>query len=161
MPYILSKSANTAPDLALKAQIRRRIAICIKPSKSLLRSALPTEVSRVGQLCGTDSFSCFTIDPRRSVLSCAKRQFFLCAKHAQTGRFRRSVGVFPTSVLNSPHRATRWLTGARPASGYICITGASSSSDSSVSSLLSSLTLNSLPTSEFSKISDLSCVLLL
>ena len=130
MPYILSKSANTAPDLALKAQIRRRIANCIKPSKSLKRSALPTEVSRVGQLCGTDSFSCFFIDPRRSVLSCAKRQFFLCAKHAQTGRFRRSVGVFPTSVLNSSHRATRWLTGGYISTAHICIIGASSSSSS-------------------------------
>ena len=130
MPYILSKSANTAPDLALKAQIRRRIAICIKPSKNLKRSALPTDVSRVGQLCGTDSFSCFTIDPRRSVHSCANRQFFQCAKHAQTGHFLHSVGVFPTSVLNSPHRATRWLTGGDIRFPYICIIGASSSSSS-------------------------------
>ena len=144
MPYILSKSANTAPDLALKAPIRHRIANCIKPSKSLIRSALPTEVSRVGQLCGTDSFSCFFIDPRRSVLSCAKRQFFLCAKHAQTGRFRRSVGVFPTSVLNSPHRATRWLTG-----DHICIIGDSFSSSSETDSVRSI----SLPSRALKKIS--------
>ncbi|MEE0968760.1 MAG: hypothetical protein U0M06_05250, partial [Clostridia bacterium] len=98
MPDILSKSANTAPDLALKAQIRRRIANCIKPSKSLIRSALPTEVNRVGQLCGTDSFSCFFIDPRQSVLSCADRQFFICANTPQTGHFLRSAGVFTTSV---------------------------------------------------------------
>ena len=64
--------------------------------------------------------------------------FYLVRNTPETGLVRWSVGVCSTSVGNSPHRATRWLTGATSSPRYIRITGASSSSSSGASSSVSS-----------------------
>ena len=95
-----------------------------------------------------------TLSKERSPAQTARS--FSVRNTPETGLERRSVGVFPTSVGNSPHRATRWLTGATSTPRYIRITGASSSSSSGASSSVSSGGTISLPARASSNFSFLS-----
>ena len=94
--------------------------------KTLVRSALPSAVSRGGAVHRPRLFHLLDFRPieNREIPGQTARSF--SARNTPETRLeRRSVGVFPTSVGNSPHRATRWLTGATSTPRYIRITGAS------------------------------------
>ena len=107
--------------------------------KTLVRSALPSAVILGGVHLQPRPFHLLDFRPSKIERNARKiTLFFLVRNTPETGLERRSVGVFPTSVGNSPHRATRWLTGATSTPRYIRITGASSSSSSGASSSVSS-----------------------
>ena len=125
--------------------------------KTLVRSALPSAVSRGGAVHRPRLFHLLDFRPSKIERNARKiALFYLVRNTPKTGLERRSVGVFPTSVGNSPHRATRWLTGATSTPRYIRITGASSSSSSGASSSVSSGGTISLPARASSNFSFLS-----
>ena len=125
--------------------------------KTLVRSALPSAVSRGGAVHRPRLFHLLDFRPSKIERNARKiALFYLVRNTPETGLERRSVGVFPTSVGNSPHRATRWLTGATSSLCYIRITGASSSSSSGASSSVSSGGTISLPARASSNFSFLS-----
>lgn len=89
--------------------------------KTLVRSALPSAVILDGEHLQPRPFHLLDFRPSKIERNARKISlFFLVRNTPETGLVRWSVGVCSTSVGNSPHRATRWLTG-----GHICITGAS------------------------------------
>ena len=125
--------------------------------KTLVRSALPSAVILGGVHLQPRPFHLLDFRPSKIERNARKiTLFFLVRNTPETGLERRSVGVFPTSVGNSPHRATRWLTGATSTPRYIRITGASSSSSSGASSSVSSGGTISLPARASSNFSFLS-----
>ena len=124
--------------------------------KTLVRSALPSAVILDGVHLQPRPFHLLDFRPSKIERNARKiTLFFLVRNTPETGLERRSVGVFPTSVGNSPHRATRWLTGATSTPRYIRITGASSSSSSRASSSVSSGGTISLPMRAVSNIFSL------
>ena len=94
--------------------------------KTLVRSALPSAVILGGVHLQPRPFHLLDFRPieNREIPGQTARSFSV-RNTPETGLERRSVGVFPTSVGNSPHRATRWLTGATSSLCYIRITGVS------------------------------------
>ena len=125
--------------------------------KTLVRSALPSAVSRVGAVHRPRLFHLLDFRPSKIERNARKiALFYLVRNTPETGLVRWSVGVCSTSVGNSPHRATRWLTGATSSLCYIRITGASSSSSSGASSSVSSGGTISLPARASSNFSFLS-----
>ena len=124
--------------------------------KTLVRSALPSAVILGGVHLQPRPFHLLDFRPSKIERNARKiALFYLVRNTPETGLERRSVGVFPTSVGNSPHRATRWLTGATSTPRYIRITGASSSSSSGASSSVSSGGSISLPMRAVSNIFSL------
>ena len=125
--------------------------------KTLVRSALPSAVILGGVHLQPRPFHLLDFRPSKIKRNARKiALLYLVRNTPETGLERRSVGVFPTSVGNSPHRATRWLTGATSTPRYIRITGASSSSSSGASSSVSSGGTISLPARASSNFSFLS-----
>ena len=107
--------------------------------KTLVRSALPSAVILGGVHLQPRPFHLLDFRPSKIKRNARKiALFYLVRNTPETGLVRWSVGVCSTSVGNSPHRATRWLTGATSSPRYIRITGASSSSSSGASSSVSS-----------------------
>ncbi len=124
--------------------------------KTLVRSALPSAVSRGGAVHRPRLFHLLDFRPSKIERNARKiALFYLVRNTPETGLVRWSVGVCSTSVGNSPHRATRWLTGATSSLCYIRITGASSSSSSGASSSVSSGGTISLPMRAVSNIFSL------
>lgn len=125
--------------------------------KTLVRSALPSAVSRGGAVHRPRLFHLLDFRPSKIERNARKiALFYLVRNTPETGFVRWSVGVCSTSAGNSPHRATRWLTGATSSLCYIRITGASSSSSSGASSSVSSGGTISLPARASSNFSFLS-----
>ena len=125
--------------------------------KTLVRSALPSAVILDGEHLQPRPFHLLDFRPSKIERNARKiTLFFLVRNTPETGLVRWSVGVCSTSVGNSPHRATRWLTGATSTPRYIRITGASSSSSSGASSSVSSGGTISLPARASSNFSFLS-----
>ena len=125
--------------------------------KTLVRSALPSAVILDGVHLQPRPFHLLDFRPSKIERNARKiALFYLVRNTPETGLVRWSVGVCSTSVGNSPHRATRWLTGATSSLCYICITGASSSSSSGASSSVSSGGTISLPARASSNFSFLS-----
>ena len=80
--------------------------------KTLVRSALPSAVILGGVHLQPRPFHLLDFRPSKIERNARKiALFYLVRNTPETGLERRSVGVFPTSVEKSPHRATRWLTG--------------------------------------------------
>ena len=124
--------------------------------KTLVRSALPSAVILDGVLLQPRPFHLLDFRPSKIERNARKiALFYLVRNTPETGLVRWSVGVCSTSVGNSPHRATRWLTGATSSLCYIRITGASSSSSSGASSSVSSGGTISLPMRAVSNIFSL------
>lgn len=125
--------------------------------KTLVRSALPSAVILDGVHLQPRPFHLLDFRPSKIERNARKiALLYLVRNTPETGLVRWSVGVCSTSVGNSPHRATRWLTGATPSLCYIRITGASSSSSSGASSSVSSGGTISLPARASSNFSFLS-----
>ena len=125
--------------------------------KTLVRSALPSAVILGGVHLQPRPFHLLDFRPSKIERNARKiALFFLVRNKPETGLVRWSVGVCSTSVGNSPHRATQWLTGATSLRCYIRITGASSSSSSGASSSVSSGGTISLPARASSNFSFLS-----
>ena len=94
--------------------------------KTLVRSALPSAVILGGVHLQPRPFHLLDFRPSKIERNARKiALFYLVRNTPETGLVRWSVGVCSTSVGNSPHRATRWLTGATSSLCYIRITGAS------------------------------------
>ena len=125
--------------------------------KTLVRSALPSAVILDGEHLQPRPFHLLDFRPSKIERNARKIALFHLVRNTpETGLVRWSVGVCSTSVGNSPHRATRWLTGATSSLCYIRITGASSSSSSGASSSVSSGGTISLPARASSNFSFLS-----
>ena len=80
--------------------------------KTLVRSALPSAVILDGEHLQPRPFHLLDFRPSKIERNARKiALFYLVRNTPETGLVRWSVGVCSTSVGNSPHRATRWLTG--------------------------------------------------
>lgn len=127
--------------------------------KALVRSALPSAVILDGVHLQPRPFHLLDFRPSKIERNARKIALFHLVRNTpETGLVRWSVVVCSTSVGNSPHRATRWLTGATSSRRYIRITGTSSSSSSGASSSVSSGETISLPARASSNVIALSVV---
>lgn len=92
-----------------------------KVLSSLVRSALPSAVSRGGEALATPPLSPASLSTHRKAW---KHRFFLCAfslpNTPETGRRPSPASVFPTSARNAPHGAARRLTrGQKKTAGFV------------------------------------------